>query len=70
MSLKVKYLDIRKIKQLRKDIEYIGSNELKNELNDYISYTRNGNYLCNILNDNNLLELEKLKKDYRILSLI
>ena len=68
MSLKSVWLDARQIKNLYKDVEFIGSKELKDQLKDAIDLNE-GAYLINILNDAQILELEGLKKDWLILTL-
>ena len=70
MSLKVKFLDIRHLKRLSEEIKHIASSELKNTLADYISSTRDGNYLCNIFNDAEMRELEELASNYTLLALL
>ncbi len=71
MSIRVKWLDAKEIENLRREIEYVGSEELKDELDDFITNNpkREGKYLCNLLNASNLLELEEIRKNYIILTL-
>lgn len=69
MSMKVKWMDLRHLKNLKREIEYIGSESLQNELDEAID-NNEGNYLCNILSDENIRELESLSQNYSILALI
>lgn len=70
MSLKVKWLDIRHLKRLSEEIQNIASSELKNTLADYISSTKNGEYLCNIFSDAEIRELEDISSRCLIWSLL
>ena len=70
MTLKVRFLDIRQLKALSKEIKHIASESLKETLADYISSTRDGNYLCNIFNSSEMMELEELANNYRLLALM
>ena len=69
MSIKVKWMDLRHIKNLRREIEYIGSKSLQDELEEAIDDNK-GEYLCNILSDKSIRELESLSQNYSILSLM
>lgn len=70
MTLKVKFLDIRQLKRLSEEIKWIASESTKETLADYISYERDGNYLCNIFSDSQIRELENLASNYRLLALL
>ena len=70
MTLKVRFLDIRQLKALSKEIKHIASESLKETLADYISSTRDGNYLCNIFNPSEMMELEELASNYHLLALM
>lgn len=70
MTLKVKFLDIRQLKRLSEEIQYIASEQLKNTLADYIESTRDGNYLCNIFKPSEMMELEELAQNFQLLSLL
>lgn len=70
MTLKVKWLDIRQLKRLSEEIQYIASSELKNTIAEYIASTRDGNYLCNIFNPSEMMELEELASNYHLLALM
>ena len=71
MTLKVRYLDIRHIQRLREEIEHIGSDSLKEQLDDYLSAeSRQGEYICNILNDEAIRELEQINNNCLIWSLM
>ena len=69
MSMKVKWLDLRHIKNLRREIEYIGSKSLQNELDEAIDDNK-GEYLGNILSDECMRELESLSQNYSFWSLM
>ena len=69
MSMKVKWMDLRHLKNLKREIKYIGSESLQNELDEAIDDNQ-GNYLCNILSDECIRELESLSQNYSILALI
>lgn len=66
MSLKVKYLDIRQIKNLRRNLEYIGSDEIKDELDEHINSTRDGAYLINLLSERSFNELVGILENYSV----
>lgn len=70
MTLKIKFLDIRQLKALSEEIKYIASESLKESLADYVSSTRDGNYLCNTFSDAEMRELEELAINYRLLALL
>ncbi len=66
MNLKVKYLDIRQIKNLRRNLEYIGSDEIKNELDEHINSTSDGAYLINLLSERSFKELVGILENYSV----
>lgn len=68
MSIKTKWLDARQIKELRKNIAFIGSQELTEELDDFIINNKHndGAYLINILSDDCIRELQKLGREFFI----
>ena len=68
MSMKTVYLDLRQLKRVRDDVTYLGSDELKEELDIAISKDE-GAYLLNILSDECFRELCVLKNNFSIMGL-
>ena len=66
MSLKTKYLDIRQIKALRRNLEHLGSDEIKDELDEHINSTRDGAYLINLLSEKSFNELVGILDNYSV----
>ena len=69
MDIGMKFMDIRHLKRLSEEIENIASDSLKNTIKEYIASTRDSNYLCNILNSDELRELEQLTHKCVLMSL-
>ena len=65
MTIKSVYLDNRQLKGLLIDIEFIASEELKEEIKEAIK-DNEGKYLINILSNDSLRELNELRKNYLI----
>lgn len=55
-----KWLDKRQLKELKRQIQYIGSTELNSELDDYLQFNDDG-YLMNIFSNQSLIELKELE---------
>ena len=66
MTLKSMYLDIRQLKGLKKDLNFIASKKLLNTLDEYIENNNQGNYLINIFDEYEMRELNNLKENYFI----
>lgn len=66
MTIKTIYLTISELEELEKEIKYIGSENLKKELNESINFLKSifqeGEYIINILTPAKIRELETLKK--------
>ena len=60
MSLKSVWLDHRQLKILRDNVEFCGSEELKEELDDHLNFTNDGAYLINLFSNGCFRELEQL----------
>ena len=69
MSLKSVWLDYPKIKLLRENVEFCGSEDLKDELDDHLNLTRDGAYLINLLSESCFRELEQLVEERRLSAL-
>lgn len=54
------FFDIRQLKRIREDVENIGSDDLKRELDDALM-DNDGKYLYNILSEECLTELDYIK---------
>ena len=54
------FFDIRQLKKIREDVENIGSDDLKRELDDALM-DNDGKYLYNILSEECLTELDYIK---------
>lgn len=55
-------LNKKQLKEILNQVQDIGSNELVNQLDNYIKSNKQGNYLMNILNISNYNELVYLNK--------
>ena len=63
------WLDGRQLKLLRREIENIGSADVKRELDIYNDENGCGGYLCNVLCDDNLEEISFLMDKFGLMSL-
>lgn len=68
MSIKTKWLDARQIKELRRSTAFVGSNELTEQLDEFLNNNTNndGAYLVNILSNDCIRELQKLGREFFI----
>ena len=61
MSIKSVWLDSRGLKQLREQVQYVASEDLLEELDDYLEHhKREGAYLINVFSNYSIVELERL----------
>lgn len=65
MGIKARYFSLEEIKSIRNDVEYIGSDGLKEELDEIINCELE-DYGCNVFSYYAIKELENLSKDWKI----
>lgn len=68
MSIKRVWLDSRGLKQLREQVQYVASDDLKEELDDYLEeHKGEGAYLINVFSNYSIVELERLNDTVKIM---
>ena len=68
MSIKSVWLDSRGLKQLRKQVQYVASEDLLEEFDDYLEHHKGeGAYLINVFSNYSIVELERLNNTLSIM---
>lgn len=68
MGIKSVWLDSRGLEQLREQVQYVASEDLLEELDDYLEeHKGEGAYLINVFSNYSIVELERLNETVRIM---